>query len=91
MDNLKSQLLAVSRGLGSSPERQLLRNLPLKLDESAAIGDPIETFANASHQRCGLIEPDCMRLLGDILRFMSIDRNLFRMEFHILRLDVETQ
>ena len=52
---------------------------------------PIETLANAPHERRGFTEPDCMRLLGDILRFMSIDRNLFRMEFHILRLDVETQ
>lgn len=56
-----------------------------------SVNDPTEALANAPHERRGFTEPDCMRLLGDILRFTSIDRNLFRMEFHILRLDVETQ
>jgi len=30
-----------------------------------------------------------MCLLGDILQFISIDRNLFKVEFQALRLDVE--
>ena len=32
---------------------------------------------------------DCMRLLGDILQFISTDRNLFEVEFQALRLGVE--
>jgi len=36
-------LLADSRSPASSSERQLLRKLPLNLDESAAISDPLET------------------------------------------------
>ncbi|MGB5330279.1 MAG: hypothetical protein WBO58_18870, partial [Gammaproteobacteria bacterium] len=35
--------LADSRSLASSSERRLLRELPLNLDESAAISDPLET------------------------------------------------
>jgi hypothetical protein len=50
-ETIECPKLAVSRSPASSSERQLPRKLPLKLDESAAIGDPFETL---NHYPIGL-------------------------------------